>query len=190
MYFWFEEAPFCCSLSGWRISNALWYDFRTAFPSIISIRGTAFHPLPGQRICKCNISTFISYILICNVSLLYTSNRVHTYCSVDKRDRMFPLFPLDHLRILASMFCSCPDLVSAQNNYFVAVVVVITWISSASFLVSSSLFSACVISSTYAAHYKFQETLAKVGNLRVEVFKYIMLLPGNLHGRARLYPLR
>jgi len=113
MYFWFAEAPFCCSLSGWSISNALWYDFRTAFPSIISIRGTGFHPLPDQRIFKIKLqnSSLMHWCIVSNNVMCYTSTRILTYCSVDRRDRMFPLFPLDHLRILASMFCRGSDSV-------------------------------------------------------------------------------
>jgi len=51
VYFWCEVAPFCCSLSGCRQSKAFWYVLFTAFPSIISTRGTGFHPLPDQRTC-------------------------------------------------------------------------------------------------------------------------------------------
>ncbi len=51
MYFWCEATPFCCSLSGCRQSKAFWYALFTEFPSIISTRGTGFHPLSGQRTC-------------------------------------------------------------------------------------------------------------------------------------------
>lgn len=80
---------------------------------------------------------------------------------------MFPLLPLDHLRILASMFYTGWSFVlrllffTNKRVYisFVVAVVLFTLNSSASFLVSSILFSSCVISSTCLAHYK--ETLKK-----------------------------
>ena len=54
MHFWCDAAPFCCSLSGCRQSKAFWYALLTEVPSIISTRGTGFHPLSGQRTCMYN----------------------------------------------------------------------------------------------------------------------------------------
>lgn len=63
MYFCCDVAPFCCSLSGCKQRRALWYDLFTAFPSIISTRGTVFHPLSGQTIWYFDEKTSVSSVL-------------------------------------------------------------------------------------------------------------------------------
>lgn len=118
MYFWFEAAPFCCSLSGCRQSKAFWYDLFTEFPSIISTRGTGFHPLSGQRTCNYDLKHIKrgrSFLLLFCFQY-YKLEEIGgegkkrepsglTYCKVDSNERIFPFFPLDHSRILASITC-------------------------------------------------------------------------------------